>query len=108
MHFPTQTQQINADIILERDVDIPMRDGAILKADVFRPAKAGQYPAIMNLGPYQKEKLWVTPPDLEEPPNEHMNWETVNPLWWVPKGYIAIRVDARGSGHSPEIGRAHV
>ena len=46
MHFPTQTQQINADIILERDVDIPMRDGAILKADVFRPAKAGQYPAI--------------------------------------------------------------
>ena len=101
MHFPTQTLQINADIILERDVDIPMRDGAILKADVFRPAKAGQYPAIMNLGPYQKEKLWVTPPDLEEPPNEHMNWETVNPLWWVPKGYIAIRVDARGSGHSP-------
>ena len=101
MHFPTQLIQVNEDIILERDVDIPMRDGTLLKADVFRPAKAGRYPVIMNLGPYQKEKVWVTPPDLEEPGNDYMNWETVNPLWWVPKGYIAIRVDGRGSGHSP-------
>lgn len=101
MHFPSQTLQVNEDIILERDVDIPMRDGTLLKADVFRPAKAGKYPVIMNLGPYQKEKLWVTPPDLEEPGNDYMNWETINPLWWVPKGYVAIRVDARGSGHSP-------
>ncbi|MEY2620293.1 MAG: hypothetical protein RIT26_113, partial [Pseudomonadota bacterium] len=54
MHFPTQTVKINDDIILEKDVDIPMRDGTLLKADVFRPAKAGRYPAIMNLGPYQK------------------------------------------------------
>jgi putative CocE/NonD family hydrolase len=29
-----------------------------------------------------------------------MNWETVNPLWWVPKGYAAVRVDGRGSGKS--------
>src|SRR6266700_1057515 len=30
-----------------------------------------------------------------------MNWETVNPLWWVPRGYVAVRVDSRGSGKSP-------
>src|SRR5262245_34066083 len=30
-----------------------------------------------------------------------MNWETVNPLWWVPRGYAAVRVDSRGSGKSP-------
>ena len=30
-----------------------------------------------------------------------MNWETVNPLWWVPRGYAAVRVDTRGSGKSP-------
>ena len=30
-----------------------------------------------------------------------MNWETVNPEWWVPKGYAAVRVDGRGSGKSP-------
>ena len=30
-----------------------------------------------------------------------MNWETVNPQWWVPQGYAAVRVDGRGSGKSP-------
>jgi putative CocE/NonD family hydrolase len=30
-----------------------------------------------------------------------MTWETVNPLWWVPRGYAVLRVDSRGSGKSP-------
>jgi hypothetical protein len=38
---------------------------------------------------------------LEEPPNEWMNWETINPQWWVPCGYAAVRVDSRGTGKSP-------
>ena len=78
-----------------------MRDGARLRADVFRPKSAGRVPVIINLGSYQKDKLWVPPPDLEEKPNEYMNWETVNPLWWVPRGYACVRVDGRGSGKSP-------
>ena len=78
-----------------------MRDGARLKADVFRPDDGGKFPAILNLGPYQKDKLWVPPPTLEEKPTPDMNWETVNPEWWVPKGYAAVRVDGRGSGKSP-------
>ncbi len=61
----------------------------------------GKFPAILNLGPYQKDKLWVPPDTLEEKPNPLMNWETVNPEWWVPKGYAAVRVDGRGSGKSP-------
>ena len=47
---------------VEKDVDVPMRDGARLKADVFRPDDGGKFPAILNLGPYQKDKLWVPPP----------------------------------------------
>jgi hypothetical protein len=88
-------------IVIEKDVDVPMRDGARLKADVFRPEDAGKFPAILNLGPHQKDKLWIPPPTLEEKPNPYMNWETVNPEWWVPKGYAAVRVDGRGSGKSP-------
>ena len=88
-------------VVVEKDVDVPMRDGARLKADVFRPDEDGQFPAIVNLGPYQKDKLWVPPPTLEEAPNPWMNWETVNPQWWVPRGYAAVRVDGRGSGRSP-------
>ena len=88
-------------ILLEKDVDVPMRDGARLKADVFRPDGGEKVPAILNLGPYQKDKLWIPPPNLEEKPNEWMNWETVNPEWWVPRGYAVVRVDGRGSGKSP-------
>ena len=55
----------------------------------------------MNLGPYQKDKLWIPPDDLEEKANPHMAWETANPLWWCPRGYACVRVDARGSGKSP-------
>src|SRR2546430_8550925 len=61
-------------------------------------------PPRSTLFPYTtlfRSKLWVPPPDLEEKPNEFMNWETVNPLWWVPRGYACVRVDGRGSGKSP-------
>jgi len=88
-------------IVVEKDVDVPMRDGAHLKADVFRPDAPGAFPAILNLGPYQKDKLWIPPSNLGEDPNPLMNWETVNPQWWVPKGYAAVRVDGRGAVNPP-------
>ena len=78
-----------------------MRDGARLKADVFRPRSGGRFPVIASLAAYMKDKLWVPPPDLEEKPNPYMNWETPNPLWWVPRGYALVRIDSRGSGKSP-------
>ncbi len=88
-------------VVVEKDVDVPMRDGTRLKADVFRPHDEGKFPAIVNLGPYQKDKPWIVPDTLDEAPNEWMNWETVNPQWWAPRGYAAVRVDGRGSGKSP-------
>jgi predicted acyl esterase len=89
------------EIVIEKDIEIPVRDGARLRADLFRPKSRGRFPVIVNLGSYQKDKLWIPPTDLEEKPNPYMNWETVNPLWWVPRGYAALRVDGRGSGKSP-------
>src|SRR6516164_496299 len=87
-------------IVVEKDVDVVMRDGALLKADVFRPDDNGKFPAILNLGPYQKDKLWIVPDTLAEAPSEWMNWETINPQWWVPRGYAAVRIDSRGTGKS--------
>ena len=95
------TSRPRHEVVIEKDIEIPVRDGARLRADVFRPKSGGRFPVIVNLGSYQKDKLWVPPPDLEEKPNPYMNWETVNPLWWVPRGYAALRVDGRGSGKSP-------
>src|SRR3972149_8247318 len=91
------------DLAIDKDVEITLRDGVRLKAEFFRPKGGGKVPALINIGAYQKDKLWVPPPDLEEKPNPHMNWETVNPLWWVPRGYAAVRVDTRVSGKSPGV-----
>jgi predicted acyl esterase len=41
-------------MIIERDVAIPVDDGNILRADVFRPADGNPAPVIMTLGPYGK------------------------------------------------------
>jgi putative CocE/NonD family hydrolase len=88
-------------LVVEKDVKIPMRDGTLLFADVLRPDGGSErFPAIMNLGPYQKDKVWIPPEDLEEKANEYMNWETANPLWWCPRGYALVRVDTRGTGKS--------
>ena len=101
MNIQTSPTASSYALRIERDVDVPMRDGARLKADVIRPDDGGKFPAIVNLGPYQKDKVWVPPETLEEKPNPLMNWETVNPEWWVPRGYACVRVDGRGSGKSP-------
>jgi uncharacterized protein len=53
----------------EADVEVPMRDGARLRADVFRPKSGPRVPVIMNLGIYQKDKRWIPPDDLEEKVN---------------------------------------
>ncbi|MDD9935210.1 MAG: CocE/NonD family hydrolase [Myxococcales bacterium] len=91
---------------IESDVEIPMRDGLALRANVFRPPDDGRYPAIMTLGPYPKDihfADWDRVGFYEalEERGPHMHWETVNPEWWVPHGYSVIRVDARGTGNSP-------
>jgi predicted acyl esterase len=96
-----RTTRTSDALLIEKDVEVPMRDGARLMADVFRPKDGTRVPALLNLGPYQKDKVWIPPDTLEEKPNPLMNWETVNPLWWVPRGYAAVRVDGRGSGKSP-------
>src|SRR5215472_12910011 len=99
---------------IDWDVPVPMDDGVVLRADVFRPDDAGRYPVIMTHGPYAKwlafqdgfARQWATleaehPDALAGSSNVHANWETVDPEKWVPDGYVVIRVDSRGAGRSP-------
>jgi predicted acyl esterase len=104
-----------AAMVVARDVPIPMDDGIVLRADVFRPPGPGPFPVIMSLGPYGKsmpfqsewfasrwERLASDHPEITEGSScAHMNWETVDPERWIPHGYAVIRVDARGAGRSP-------
>lgn len=41
-------------IIVERDVDVPMRDGVVLRADVYRPESPGRHPGLLVRTPYGK------------------------------------------------------
>ncbi len=41
-------------ILVERDVETPMRDGAILRADIYRPQSGGPFPVLVERTPYGK------------------------------------------------------
>jgi putative CocE/NonD family hydrolase len=41
-------------IIVEKDVSVPMRDGCVLRADLFRPDTPEKLPVIINRTPYNK------------------------------------------------------
>jgi predicted acyl esterase len=101
-------------MLIEWDVAVPMDDGVVLRADVFRPEDGGPCPAILTAGPYGKglayqdgypdqwRILTTKHPDvLEGSTNAFQNWETVDPERFVPDGYACVRVDSRGAGRSP-------
>ncbi len=71
------------DIVVFKDVMIPMRDGVRLALDIYRPAANGvpvdgKFPVIMERTPYNKASVET--------------WAK----YFVPRGYIAIGSDVRG------------
>lgn len=40
---------------LDKDVEIVLRDGAVVRADVYRPETPGRYPALISCGPYGRD-----------------------------------------------------
>jgi len=51
---PPQTTA-DAALHLTKDVDVPMRDGVILRTDVLLPGRAGRFPTLVYRTPYNKE-----------------------------------------------------
>jgi putative CocE/NonD family hydrolase len=42
-------------MMVERNVSVPMRDGVVLRADVYRPRGAGPFPVLVYRTPYGKD-----------------------------------------------------
>lgn len=42
-------------VTYERDVDVKMRDGVTLRADIFRPNAGGKFPVLLQRTPYNKD-----------------------------------------------------
>ena len=89
-------------VILEEDVAIPVRDGTVLRADVYRPDVSGgdsgnnNFPVLISLSAYQKNLDRILP---HVRPFTHV--ERPEPDWWVPRGYVLLFIDTRGTGKSP-------
>ncbi|KAH8886239.1 alpha/beta-hydrolase [Thozetella sp. PMI_491] len=97
---------LDEDLILETDIPIILRDGATIRADIFRPVLSDNepVPAILAWSPYGKQgngfqsldrvpwragipRDWTS--DLEK-------FEGLDPAEWCPRGYAIVNVDSRG------------
>ncbi|KOG28451.1 CocE/NonD family hydrolase [Streptomyces resistomycificus] len=69
------------------DLRIPLSDGTLLYARVWRPLTDEPVPAILEYLPYRLTD-WTAPRDWQRHP------------WYAGHGYASVRVDVRGHGNS--------
>lgn len=66
----------------EKDVEVPMRDGTVLRANITRPDAPGPFPALVERTPYSKEagsEIAVNSPEF-----------------FARRGYVVVIQDVRG------------
>src|ERR1700730_14222009 len=72
--------QIGHQITVDYDVPAKMRDGTVLRANVYRPASEGKWPVLLTRLPYGK--------DIHTAP--------LDPAQVARRGYVVIVQDTRG------------
>lgn len=70
-------------IIVEKDVVIPMNDGTVTRANVYRPDDGGPVPTILVHTPYSKDLVIVQTMSLD-------------PIRAVESGFAVVHQDVRG------------
>jgi predicted acyl esterase len=102
------------DLVEDHDVGVAMRDGVVLRLNVYRPQGKGPFPVILSAHPYGKDRLpkktrrgWslnVQYRIMNQPEpvriSDRTSWEAPDPAWWTAQGYAMINADTRGGGHS--------
>lgn len=109
---------LDCEILWERDVEIPMRDGVILRADIYRPNDDEKVPAILCSSIFGKNGSYITYDLIAEmngsqdrlgiplgTTSELNMFEAADPAFWVAHHYALVNLDIRGVGMSQ--GRAH-
>lgn len=97
---------------VEFNHDVPMRDGILLRADVFRPAgsglpEGGGLPVVLAITPYGKQSPFDVssiPPSRDFNPgfdgvvqSKYAPFEASDPVFWTNEGFVYVIVDSRGS-----------
>jgi putative CocE/NonD family hydrolase len=107
------------DILCEYEVEIPVADGIVLTANIFRSHAAheqgARVPAVMCAHPYDNRvlpALGKTPfrgapkqyriiPQAGRPRFSTLtSWESPDPNFWVPAGYAVVNLNLPGYGSS--------
>jgi predicted acyl esterase len=93
-------------IICEQDVSVPLRDGTIIYADIYRPSNTTEkVPCIVSWGYFGKRpaegqddwKLMGVPPRTV---STMAKFEASDPGYWCYYGFAVANVDPRGVGNS--------
>ena len=71
-----------ATTIALEDVRVPLRDGLLLHADLYRPAGAGRHPVLVLRNPYDRRVA--------------QSYLYAHPSWYAAKGYAVLVQDVRG------------
>jgi predicted acyl esterase len=75
------TGGLHAQLVVDSNVAVPMRDGVVLRADVWRPSAEGRYPTLVYRTPYGKHQATAA-------------FSTGRKA--VARGYIVVFQDVRG------------
>lgn len=73
---------VETGVVVQTEFDVPatMRDGTVLRANVYRPAGEGRWPVLLTRLPYGKD----------------LGTEGFNPVQAARRGYVVIVQDTRG------------
>ncbi|HEX7353582.1 MAG TPA: CocE/NonD family hydrolase [Mycobacteriales bacterium] len=105
-------------VVADRDVAVTVRDGTVLRVNVYRPPAGGPCPVLLSAHPYGKDNLPRRRGRRSRLPVQYrlMNqtapvahstltsWEAPDPAWWVAQGYAVVNADLRGAGTSDGVG----
>lgn len=91
---PGNAPEPKYEVTVDRDVEVTLRDGVVLKADIHRPKAEGKFPVLMEGTPYGK----ATASELT------MKSDT----FFVPRGYVLVVYDTRGMFASEGDFKVHV
>lgn len=105
-HPPEYSLTRDMGMIIERDVQVTLRDGVSIHVNVFRPENGAPAAPIIGWGPYGKHghtRYSETFPNAgvdQESLSHYTAFEALDPAWWVPRGYAVINPDPRGTWYS--------
>jgi putative CocE/NonD family hydrolase len=98
-----ERREIADGLVIERDLPVPMRDGAIIRADLYRAeSQPGPLPVLVIWSPYGKHSpvTWDMFDGSEVDVailSRHTLVECPDPVVWCARGYALLIADPRGT-----------